>query len=100
MYEHNYIQLEEFDPKISLDHNDGQVFVDFSSHFSFDGLQTKMITSNQLGKAIIPDLRFENPDKTTLKIDLDYFGNKRKTVDPLPGPFNALDTSNNLLVWE
>jgi hypothetical protein len=45
-----------------------------------------MITTDTLGKAIMPEQRFENPDGSGIVFDTDYNGNKRvETV--LPGPF-------------
>lgn len=47
----------------------------------------KLVTSSVLGKASIPNVSFENPDGSALKIDTDYLGNKRNTANPSPGPF-------------
>jgi alpha-N-arabinofuranosidase len=40
-----------------------------------------------LKPAVIPNLPYENTDGSLLKIDTDYFGNKRNTINPSPGPF-------------
>ena len=50
----------------------------------------KLVTTASLSKAIIPNLPFENVDGTPLKIDTDYFGNKRNVANPSPGPFEIL----------
>ncbi len=49
----------------------------------------QMITTEMLGKAVIPGQPFENPDGTPLRVDTDYFGNKRNENNPLPGPFET-----------
>jgi alpha-N-arabinofuranosidase len=47
----------------------------------------KLVTTELLGKAAIPDLPYEQPDGTPLRIDTDYFGKQRNTTNPAPGPF-------------
>jgi len=60
----------------------------------------KLVTSELLGKAVIPDLPFENPDGSPVKIDTDYFGKKRDSNNPFPGPFeNSSAGSQTLKVW-
>ncbi|MCX6879804.1 MAG: carbohydrate-binding protein [Verrucomicrobia bacterium] len=62
--------------------------------------QHKLVTTELLGKAKIPDLPFENPDGSLLKLDTDYFGKKRNADNPFPGPFEALqDGKQELKVW-
>jgi alpha-N-arabinofuranosidase len=46
-----------------------------------------LVTSEMLGKAIIPDLPYEKPDGTPYRLDTDYFGRQRSTENPAPGPF-------------
>lgn len=50
-------------------------------------MKRQMVTTETLTRAIVPDLPFENPDGTMLKVDTDYLGNKRNAVNPSPGPF-------------
>lgn len=51
------------------------------------GIKRKAVTSELLGKAIIPQQDFTNPDDSPIKIDTDFLGNKRKQSNPYPGPF-------------
>jgi alpha-N-arabinofuranosidase len=48
---------------------------------------TTLVTTQLLGKAKVPGLPFENPDGSPLKIDTDYFGNRRNEASPTAGPF-------------
>ncbi|MHB8336034.1 MAG: hypothetical protein ACYC49_06595 [Ignavibacteriaceae bacterium] len=60
----------------------------------------KLITTELLGKAAIPNLSYENPDGSSIRIDTDYFGKPRKETNPTPGPFE--NPGNGLLslkVW-
>ena len=45
-----------------------------------------MITTNVLGKAVMPEQQFEHPDGSPITFDTDYSGRKRKD-SVLPGPF-------------
>ncbi|HOW69496.1 MAG TPA: carbohydrate-binding protein [Phycisphaerae bacterium] len=46
----------------------------------------KPVTTDLLGKAAIPNLPYERPDGSPIRIDTDYFGKPRKEVNPSPGP--------------
>lgn len=59
-----------------------------------------IVTTESLGKAKVPDAPYEQSDGTPYRIDTDYFGRKRKTENPAPGPFRS--PSNKLIrlkVW-
>lgn len=59
-----------------------------------------LVTSKNLGKAIIPNQAFTNPDGTAFKIDHDYLGSKRKASNPYPGPFEVKRSGmNEWKVW-
>ncbi|MBI5687229.1 MAG: right-handed parallel beta-helix repeat-containing protein [Verrucomicrobia bacterium] len=61
---------------------------------------TKLVTTELLGKAKIPAVRYENPNGSPLKIDGDYFGKKRSKSTPTAGPFeNPGQGPLNLKVW-
>ena len=51
--------------------------------------KTRLVTTELLGKAKIPDFRYENPDGSPLRIDTDYFGKQRNEANPTPGPFES-----------
>jgi alpha-N-arabinofuranosidase len=60
----------------------------------------QLVASEMLGKAKIPDLPYEQPDGSPYRIDTDYFGNKRKTNNPYPGPFDEPKEGKQLIkVW-
>jgi alpha-N-arabinofuranosidase len=60
----------------------------------------KLVTTNLLKPAMIPNLPFENTDGTPLKIDKDYFGKDRDATNPSPGPFEISNTGiRRLKVW-
>ena len=53
------------------------------------------ITTEMLGKAFEPEMRFENPDGSELDLLTDYLGEKAG-IKPLPGPF-AADADGKIL---
>ena len=60
----------------------------------------KLVTSQLLGKAIVPDLLFENTDGSPVKIDTDYLGAKRNIANPSPGPVEILKSGRRRIrVW-
>jgi alpha-N-arabinofuranosidase len=61
---------------------------------------TRLVTSELLGKARIPGLPYENPDGSPLKVDTDYFGRRRSEASPTAGPFESPGSGPlNLKVW-
>jgi alpha-N-arabinofuranosidase len=58
------------------------------------------VTTELLGKAVIPNLPYEHPDGTPLRIDTDYFGKQRNEGNPFPGPFELpRGGKQDLKVW-
>lgn len=97
--EKNLVELET-NPKINVLDEDGKVTLRFDFDKKIGSLQTRIITTGLLGKAIIPNLPFKNRDGTPVKIDYDYFGTKRKSGSPTPGPFEKLQKGENRMdVW-
>ena len=59
-----------------------------------------MVTTELLGNTIVSGLGYEDPDGKPYRIDTDYFGNKRKTNNPYPGPFDEPKEGEQLIkVW-
>jgi hypothetical protein len=59
-----------------------------------------LVTTALLGKARTPDLAYEQPDGSPLKIDTDYFGTKRNAANPSAGPFEYPEGGELVLkVW-
>lgn len=94
-----FLQLET-EPGIRVLEENENVSVRFNFNNITDKINTQVITTEVLGKAIVPNLPFEIPDGTALKIDSDYFGTKRKSGSPTPGPFEKLQKGENRIkVW-
>jgi alpha-N-arabinofuranosidase len=60
----------------------------------------KLVTTQSLHPAMVPDLPFENVDGSPIKIDLDYSGNRRNVANPSPGAFEIKQSGQQQIkVW-
>lgn len=100
--EKNFIADENFDAGAKLTTEGNKMFLEITLDETWLTQQKrKLVTTESLGKAIIPDLLFENTDGSPLKIDKDYFGQKRNILNPFPGPFEKPGKGLlKLKVWE
>ncbi len=85
--ETNFIENSEFDPQLKLVEEGDNVFLHITLDDYFHALDPPFVTTGLLGRAKVPNVTYENPDGSPLKIDIDYFGEKRNIVAPSPGPF-------------
>jgi hypothetical protein len=87
-------------PEILIEETDAGVMLSMELDKAIAGMQNKLVDTELLGKAIIPEQRFENPDGTAITIDKDYFGKQRTLENPLPGPFRTdISKEIHLMVW-
>jgi hypothetical protein len=64
-------------------------------------MKNLLITTQLLGKALVPNAGFENPDGSSLTIDNDYSGRKRDKQNPTAGPFENPGLGKiSAKVWE
>jgi alpha-N-arabinofuranosidase len=60
----------------------------------------KSITTKRLGKAKVSGCAYENAGASPLKVDTDFFGDKRNKSNPFPGPFeNIGNGKQEIKVW-
>lgn len=83
----NKIVNNSFKPDFNIREEGNQVYLIVALDNSLSGLKTHLITTSLLGKAKMSKEAYENPDGSPLKIDHDYFGEKRSELNPSPGPF-------------
>jgi len=84
--EENFIEKAN-SPNIRIEEEGESVYLYFTFDKDVYKLKNSLVTTALLGKAVIPDQAFENPDGSPLQIDTDYFGNKREKRNPTAGPF-------------
>ena len=62
--------------------------------------ERKLVTTELLGLARVPKMKYEYADGSPITIDLDYFGNERNTSNPIPGPIVELkERKHRIKVW-
>jgi alpha-N-arabinofuranosidase len=90
-----------WEPALKLTGKPDGVYLEFTIDAAWKQKQArKLVTTELLGKAAIPNLPYEKPDGTAVRMDRDYFGNKREEKNPFPGPFEFLQGgTQNLKVW-
>jgi len=98
--ETKFIEKPEFDPEIKIIEENESVFIHITLDASYYALDNPMVTTKLLGRAKIPDAAYENANRTWLKVDIDYFGAKRRKADPSAGPFEGLGEGKiSLKIW-
>ena len=90
-----------FDPGLRLVSKPGGLYLEMQfDAASIKAQPRKLVTSDLLGRTIIPDLPYEQPDGSPIRIDKDYSGRQRSASNPTPGPFERPGTGKvNLKVW-
>ena len=87
-HEKNPLVRPEFDPALKLvEKADGWYLeVQFDKRWAAERTR-KLVTTELLGKAAIPDVPYERPDGGPIRVNADYFGKQRNEANPTPGPF-------------
>jgi hypothetical protein len=99
--EQNPVVLADFDPEIRPGPGQDSLYL----HLKLDGLATKgsprrLVTTELLGRAKLPDLPYVQPDGSPYRLDTDYLGNKRNADNPYPGPFElSKEERQSVRVW-
>jgi alpha-N-arabinofuranosidase len=92
----------EFDPKLNLVEKADGFYLELILDKVWSVERTrKLVTTDMLGKVVIPNLPYEHPDGSLLRVDTDYFGKKRNEKNPSAGPFenSAVGKQLTLKVW-
>ena len=78
----------QFDPALKLVEEAGGWYLEMKFDPAWSaGARAPLVTTSLLGRAVIPDLPFEQPDGAPISINADYFGQSRNPSNPAPGPF-------------
>jgi len=91
----------DFDPAIKVIEKPDGWYLEMAFDKEWSKEQSRqLVTTDLLGKAVVPNQSFENPDGSSLKIDTDYFGQKRDEQNPFPGPFEISKSGTQTIkVW-
>jgi arylsulfatase A-like enzyme len=91
-----------FDPAMKFTReSDGTCYLEITVDKTWGTERTrKLVTTDLLGRAALPNQAYELPDGSPLKVDVDYFGNRRNAANPFPGPFEIPEGGQlKLKVW-
>ncbi len=86
-HEGNLLVEPKVDPWLKLEERPDGWYLQMMFNKTWADHKRPLVTTEMLGKAKIPDLPYEQPDGTPYRLDTDYFGKKRNTENPAPGPF-------------
>jgi len=91
----------EFDPALKLIEQSDGIYLEMALDEAWRNERPrKLVTTELLGRAVIPNLPYEQPDGSPLKINSDYFGKKRSKSNPAPGPFEITGAgTQKFKVW-
>jgi hypothetical protein len=95
-------QLEiKANPNIQIEEKTDGIYLKMNFDEKILKMKNQFVTSQLLGKALIPNAGYENPNGLTLSIDTDYLGKKKDKQNPTSGPFENPGTGKiSLKVWE
>ena len=98
--ERNAAIKDDSDAPVSLSQKSKEMYMEITFDKNWLAQKRKLVTTELLGKVIIPNLPFENADGTEVKINTDYFGKKRNVTNPSPGPFEIVKSGKQTIkVW-
>ena len=87
-HEKNPLVKPEFDPVLKLVEKTDGFFLEIRFDKAWAAQRTrKLVTTELLGKATIPNLPYEQPNGKPMRVSTDYFGKSRNELNPTPGPF-------------
>lgn len=91
----------DFDPQMTLvEKSDGWYLELVVERAWAEEQNRRVVNTAMLGKARIPNQSFEDANASPIRIDTDYFGKKRKSSHPFPGPIEFAKTGKqSLKVW-
>ncbi|HGE73257.1 TPA: hypothetical protein ENX78_20670 [Candidatus Poribacteria bacterium] len=98
-YEKKPLLESKCDPNFKLVKKTNGFYLEFNRCWGAGEIR-KLVTTYMLGKAVIPNLPYENANGLPYSITTDYFGKKRNEKSPSAGPFENLAIGKHMLkVW-
>ena len=99
LFETNALVQPHFDAGAKLERkSDGWYLILSEDKAWRDRVRHQLVSTELLGKAVVPNQAFEKPDGTPLRVDTDYFGKHRNEHNPFPGPFET-PVVGEIKVW-
>ncbi|MCP4314391.1 MAG: right-handed parallel beta-helix repeat-containing protein [Bacteroidetes bacterium] len=97
--ESNLLELA-YNPEIIIEETEEGVFLSLNMDKKLIKMKNQEVTSDLLGKALISDQGYVNPDDSPITIDTDYLGNTRNSRNPTVGPLeNPGQGKQTFKIW-
>ena len=97
--EKNMLEIKS-NPGIKIEEKDDKLYLLMIFDEQIQKMKNQLVTSDLLGKALVPGLPYENRDSSKVIIDYDYSGKKRDMKNPTAGPFENPGSGNvKIMVW-
>lgn len=99
--EKKFIDDKDFDTDMKLIKEDGNIYIELNINENWvNNVKRKLVSTESLNRAIIPNLPFDNTDGSSINIDIDYFGKGRNKIYPSPGPIEIIKSGKQKIkVW-
>jgi len=95
-------QLEiKTNPEIQISEKEDGIYLSMNMDEKILKMKNQLLTTELLGKALIPNAGYETPDGLPITIETDYLGIKRDKKNPTAGPFEKPEKGKiTLKVWK
>jgi len=81
----------EIDPDIALIEQEEGLYLAIRLDENWSRHPRALVTTELLGRAVVPNLPYLKPDGSVYRLDHDYRGVARREDNPFPGPFEVRD---------
>ena len=100
-FDRDALVVADFDPGIKLQEKPDGWWLEMAIDPAWTTKRRRaIVTTESLGRAKVPDAPYEKPDGTPYRLIADYFGKKKNTENPAPGPFQfRREEGIRLKVW-
>ncbi len=89
--ETNSVIQPALSPKLRLTTSDHTTVLESDFGTALQQASPTPVTTERLGRALIPNLPYEAADGSPIRFETDYFGRQRDSLHPMPGPFESFD---------
>ncbi len=90
----------ELNPNMKMEEKESGIYLTINIDKQILKFKNQTVTSELLGKSIIPDQPFVNPDGSEITVSKDYFGKEKSKKNPTAGPFEKPETGEvTFKIW-
>lgn len=100
-HDREVLVVSDFDPGIKLEERANGWWLEILVNPTWVFAQNRaVVTTEALGRAMVPNALYEKPDGSPFRLDMDYLGNQRNVKNPAPGPIKFSEKNQVIIqVW-